>query len=250
MFEKSSECPTKEVNNVLHLIRIRFRLQVKDTLQGETLVCPCLDLRPYIIVDNVEFGKEGAIGTIIKSLYGYTITLDEILHHLHTIHIGVLLVHQVDIILPALRKVFLRHQPYLLCLVDDVILTHLVISPVDREICPHYHTPDKSLFLILYGIHLWDVLLVKCLEIGHHGRIIHQGYFEHSCLRIGDDCIINRNSSNCHYHIEFFNRYKFPEICNRDVLSRIFSLFEKIICYFKNSVYLCINKQGQQQTKN
>ena len=214
MFEKSSECSTKEVNYVLHLIRIRFRLQVKDTLQGETLVCPCLDLRPHIIVDNVEFGKEGAVCTIIKALNGYTITLDEILHHLHTIHIGILLVHQVDIILPALRKVFLRHQPYLVCLVDDVILTHPLISPVDGEICPHYHTPDKSLLLILYGIHLWDVLLVKCLEIGHHGRIIHQGYFEHSCLRIGDDCIIDRNSSNCYYHSLLSPKYSFMNFRN------------------------------------
>ena len=31
------------------------------------------------------------------------------------------------------------------------------------------------------------------------------------------------------------------------LLTHKLKLFEKIICYFKNSVYLCINKQGQQQ---
>ena len=160
----------------------------------------------------MEFGKERTICTLIKSFNGYSVTLDEILHHLHTIYITILPMHHVDIVLPTLGKVLFCHYPDLVGFIDDVIFAHLIISPVDREICPHHHTPDKSLFLVLYGIHLWDVLLVKCLEIGHNCRIIHQGYLKHTCLRIRDDCVIYRYSTNCHYHSLVLLIYTFVKI--------------------------------------
>ena len=152
----------------------------------------------------MEFTKERSVCTIIKAIHLDAITLDEILHHLDTIHIRSLLVHEIDIILPTLQEVFLCHLSDLLRLVDDIVFSHLLISAIDGEICPHDATSDKSLFLILDCIHHGFFVGIKCLEIGHDCRVIHQGDSEHSGLLIGDDRIIHRDSSYCNNHIVFF----------------------------------------------
>ena len=152
----------------------------------------------------MEFTKERSVCTIIKAIHLDAITLDEILHHLDTIHIRSLLVHEIDIILPALHEVFLCHLADLLRFVDDIIFSHLLISPVNGKITPHDATSDKSLFLILDCVHHWLFVGIKCLEIGHDCRVIHQGDPEHSGLLIGDDRIIHRDASYCNNHIVFF----------------------------------------------
>ena len=100
----------------------------------------------------MELAKEAAIGDIVKACradthYG---VLDEILHHLHSIHITTILVHQIDVVTLAICKVFLGHLAYGVCLVDDVKLSHLLILAVDREIGPHNDSVHKSLVLIRY----------------------------------------------------------------------------------------------------
>ena len=76
------------------------------------------------------------------------------------------------------------------------------------------------------------MLLVKSLEIGHHGRVIHQGYLVHPCLLIGDDCIIDRDATNSHYHIVFSYRYRFQGICKQTRLSWII-IFDKLFVFSK-----------------
>ena len=173
-FENSFECTLQEVNYLLDLILVLFRHKVKDTLQGKSLVCSCLDLIPNGVIDHMEFTKQRSVCTIIKAIHLDAITLDEILHHLHTVHIRPLLMHEVDIILPPLQEIFLCHSPDGVRLIYDVIFPHLGIPPVDWEIRPHDASPDKSLFLILDGIEHGFPVCIKCLEIEHDCRVINQ----------------------------------------------------------------------------
>ena len=100
--EKVIEFALKRIHNGLNPLLILFRHKVKDTLKRITLECSILNLFPHIIIDNVEFSEQRTICNLLKPCRIDSIgrILDEILHHLHTIHIGVLLMHKVDIVLP------------------------------------------------------------------------------------------------------------------------------------------------------
>ena len=200
VFEKFSECPVQDINNFLYFIPVLLRHKVKDTLQGETLVRACLDLRPYLIIEDVELPEERAVRTLIKAFHGDPVTLDEVLHHLDTFHIRPLFVHEVDRVLPALKEVLLRHLADGVSLVDDVELAHLRVNAVDGEVRPHDAASHKPLLLIGDGIEHRFALRIKCLEIGHDRRGIHQGNLEHPGLLIGDDCIVHRDAAYSDYH--------------------------------------------------
>ena len=124
VFEKFSECSLEDIHNLLDLILVVFRHKVKDSLQGKTLVSPCLDLRPHIIIDYMEFPKERSGCTFIKAIHLDSVTLDETLHHLNPLHIRSLLMHGVEIILSALLEIFLCHLSDGLRLVDYIIFAH------------------------------------------------------------------------------------------------------------------------------
>ena len=195
-------------HDLVNLIRIGLRNEVEVSLQGESPVSTRLDLLPNLIVGDVEFSEERAVRNVIEAVNGHPVSLDEALHHLHSLHITPVLVVKVDIVLPGFGKVFLRHLPDGVRLVDDVVFAHPLIPAVDGEVRPHHHTPDKPLLLIRHGIHLHLPGGIECLEVRHHRRIVHQGDLHHPRAVIGDNGIIDRDASDCDYHISVFPLYR------------------------------------------
>ena len=111
-FENAAEKAIKSIHYILDLIGVPFRDQVKDTLQGEALVGPGHDCIPYFIVHNMELREKASVCDILKASRGHALLgiLDEVLDHIHTLHIASFLVHQVHIVLPAFHQVLLRHR--------------------------------------------------------------------------------------------------------------------------------------------
>ena len=164
------------------------------------MISAVLDCGPHIVIGNVELREQGAVRDVVEALGIDTLAcvLDKELHHLHAVHL-VAVMHRVHVVLPGFGKVLLCHFPDGVSPVDYIILAALVIHSIDREIGPHHHAPDKSLFLVLHGVHLY---LLEGLPAGENRRGIHKGNPNHPALLVGEQGFVYGDSVNsrglCH----------------------------------------------------
>ena len=167
---------------------VPFRGEVEVTLQGETLVGAVLDRLPYFVIEDVELGEKGSVRDVVEPGHGHAVALDEILDHLHPVHIGG--VHRGDLVLEAVGQVLLRHPADGLGLVDDIILAEPFVPAVDGKVGPHHNTPDEPLFLVHHGVRLHPAGVVERLEVAHHGGIVHQRDFHHPAVIVHHQRVI------------------------------------------------------------
>ena len=196
-------------HHVVDPATVLLRFQVEDALQGETLERAVLDLRPDLVVEDVELGKQAAVCDVVEASRGDALVgvLDEELHHLHTLHLAAVNVHEVDLVLPAFGQILLRH------LADGVGLEYhveLVVGravPQDREIRTHHHTVHKAFFLVLDAEHLHGFGFCELHKVGLHGRCIDQRDAEHPLLISVHHGLEDRNAvycNDCHSYGEIY----------------------------------------------
>ena len=110
----------------------------------------------------MELGEEAAVGDVLEAGRGHALrrVLQERLHHLHALDL-VPVVHEVDVILPPLGEVLLRHAADRLRLVDDVIAAVVFVVAVDGEVGAHDDAEDKVSVLVRDGVALDLALLAR-----------------------------------------------------------------------------------------
>ena len=153
----------------------------------------------------MELREEGAVGDVVEALRVEACALDEVLHHLNSLYLGALLVHDVHEVLAVLSQVLLRHSADGVGLVDDVELHLLVVgewlAAIDGKVGTHDYAKDEALVLVLHGVHelpRW-LVLGEGDEVGLDRWVVHEADAEHAALLVADDCLIYREAVDCHY---------------------------------------------------
>ena len=161
------ELAGEAVHQVLDVGGVPLRHEVEDALQAETLIGAGLDGVPDLVVEHMKLRKEGTVGYVAEALRGDSRggVLDEILHHLHALHVGAFLVHDVHHVLAVLQQVFLRHLADGVGLVDDVVFAELVVAAVDGEVRTHNDSAHQALLLVLHLVELQGLGFAEVLEV-------------------------------------------------------------------------------------
>ena len=149
----------------------------------------------------MELGEKGTFRDVLEPGRGNPRpgVLDEILDHLHVVHIRVV-VHFVHVVLPGFGQVLLGHHPDGVGPEDDVILI-VPVPAQDGIVGPHNHAPDDAPFLVTDEIEAdgFAVLLCEGEEVGFDGGEVHQGNTEHPRVLARHQGLIDGPVQFCHF---------------------------------------------------
>ena len=197
-----------------HVVLVILRHGIEDALQGEALIGAVLDCGPYIVIHNMELREKAPVRNVLEAVRGKARALDEILHHLHALHIGAFFVHGVHLVLPPFHQVLLGHRADSVGLVDDVIL-EVPIPAVNGVIGTHHHAQHQPLFLVLHGVELrpFRGRLLEGEEVALHGGVVHQGDTQHPRVPFRfHKRLVHGNAVYCNYVFCHFPAVIFLEI--------------------------------------
>ena len=144
-------------------------------------------------------GEKAAVGDVVEPIYRHACALDEPLNHIHALHVGALLVHNVHIIGAVFREVLLGHLPDDVRLVNDIVFSEALVSAINRVVGSHNDATDEVLIFVLHGIEHRPNVRLEDLEVLRDGWVIHERDANNPAVLI-ESGVKNRYVIYCCYH--------------------------------------------------